>query len=183
MSCLVRPVLRSYAPTRGSPGSGTRRTLRTCYGPVVLARDASCSEDKNPSKTDALKPVSKREDLILSREGADNRCTLRKLDPISVGIEHNGDPRCRAERLRRRRFADTGRDHLGMNLVHLENLKGDVTPTQTVDTRVDDNTGFLLQEYNRVARAERRTERVRLLLETDNVGIKVSVGLKIPHAH
>jgi hypothetical protein len=31
-----------------------------------------------------------------------------------------------------------------VDLIHLEDLKGDVTPAQTVDARIDDDTGFLL---------------------------------------
>lgn len=75
---------------------------------------------------------------------ANYRGTLQQPDPIAVGIEDHRDPRCRSERLRRRRFAGTGRDHSGVDLIHLEDLKGDVTPAQTVDARIDDDTGFLL---------------------------------------
>jgi hypothetical protein len=82
-------------------------------------------------------------------------------------------------RFRCRRFAGTGRDHSGTNLIHLEDLNGNVAPTQTVDARIDDDTGFLLQKYDRVARAERGTERVSLIQEAAKANAATQMPTRI----
>ena len=109
-----------------------------------------------------------------SREGADNRCTLRQLDPIPVGIEHHRDPRGGAERDRRQCLAAAACQHRGVRLINVEHLKRDVAPALAANAGVDAGIAILFEDDAGFAGAERRAERVRLFREPQRAGIEAA---------
>jgi hypothetical protein len=81
-------------------------------------------------------------EMPMSLQGTYNGGTLRELDPVAVWIEDHRDPRdcCGWGQT----LAAAGRKNSGMDLIDLEDLKGDVAPACSLTTGIERGASVLL---------------------------------------
>src|SRR5260370_3464985 len=116
MSCLFVPF-RAHTPQLDDPPEAALgETLRTCYGPIVLARDAACREDENPSKTDALKWVSS---CPTGPQFGNTHCSTVSTNPAATSRAHSSRSCITRRRSARRltRAVLTGATPISINLM------------------------------------------------------------------
>jgi hypothetical protein len=82
--------------------------------------------------------------MPMSPQRTYNGGTLRELDPVAVWIEDHRDPRDCSECGWGQTLAAAGRKNSGMDLIDLEDLKGDVAPACSLTTGIERGASVLL---------------------------------------